>query len=103
MKQARMWIGGTRSDAHGGAVRKLVNPATGEASVYVPEAGAADVRAAAAAARKAFDDGPWQRSAPAARARALGRIADLVRRAAPSLAALDSATMGKPLTEALGD
>jgi len=103
MKQARMWIGGMRSDAHGGGVRKLVNPATGEPSIYVPEAGAADVRSAAQAARKAFDDGPWPRTTPAVRARVLGRIADLVRRAAASLASLDPATMGKPLAEALGD
>jgi len=51
MKQVRMWIGGTRSDAHGGGVRKLVNPATGEPSIYVPEAGPPDVRSAAQAAR----------------------------------------------------
>lgn len=98
-----MWIGGTRGDAHGGAVRKLVNPATGEPTVYVPEAGHTDVRAAALAARKAFDDGPWPRTPPSARARVLGRIADLVRRGATALASLDSATMGKPLAEALED
>jgi betaine-aldehyde dehydrogenase len=100
MKQARMWIGGTRCDAQGGDVRKLVNPATGELSLYVPEATPADVRAAAACARKAFDDGPWQRTPAPARAHVLERLAELLRRNAESLAALDSATMGKPLAEA---
>ena len=103
MKQVRMWIGGTRSGAQGGDVRKLVNPATGEPSVYVPEAGPKDVRAAVSAARKAFDDGPWPRMAASERARVLGRIADLVRRGALALASLDCATMGKPLAEALDD
>ena len=42
MKQVRMWIGGTRSDAHGRDVRKLINPATGDPAVYVPEGGSAD-------------------------------------------------------------
>jgi acyl-CoA reductase-like NAD-dependent aldehyde dehydrogenase len=103
MKQVRMWIGGTRSDAHGRAVRKLVNPATGEPSVYVPEGGAADVKAASLAARKAFDEGAWPRMAASARARVLVRIADLVRRSASALASLDSATMGKPLGQSLAD
>lgn len=98
-----MWIGGTRSDAQGGAVRKLLSPATGDPSVYVPEAGAADARRAVAAARKAFDEGSWPRTPVGERARVLGRIADLVRRAAESLAGLDSASMGKPITEALVD
>ena len=103
MKQVRMWIGGARSDAHGRAVRKLVNPATGEPSVYVPEGSAADVRAAAQAARTAFDDGDWAGAPPTTRARVLQRLAELVRRSAASLAALDSETMGKPIEQSLAD
>ena len=48
MKLVRMWIGGAPADAQGGAVRKLVNPATGEPLVNVPEATAADARKAGA-------------------------------------------------------
>src|SRR3990172_7446814 len=99
MKRYRMWIGGEWVDAHGGAIRKLVNPATAEALMDVPEAGAADVRKALAAARKALDEGSWSRAGGKKRARILLKIADLVRKSAPELSRLDSENMGKPLAE----
>src|SRR2546426_391381 len=49
MKRYRMWIGGEWVEAQGGAVRKLVNPATGEPLVDIPEAAPADVRRGGAA------------------------------------------------------
>ncbi len=43
----------------------------------MPEGTAADMDRAVAAAREAFDNGPWPRMAPADRAEAVGRLADL--------------------------
>jgi len=43
-----------------------------------PDAGRADMVTALAAARRAFDSGPWRRSTPAERSRILFRIADAV-------------------------
>ena len=46
----------------------LVNPANEEQFFDVPEASTKDMKAAVAAAREAFDKGPWPRMTPAERA-----------------------------------
>ena len=55
------------------------NPATGRPIAEVAEGGAVDVDAAVAAARRAFEAGPWPRLAKRERARSLRRIGELVR------------------------
>jgi aldehyde dehydrogenase (NAD+) len=55
---------------------QALNPATGEVLATVPRGGAADVDAAVAAARAAFE-GPWSKFSPYERQCALLRIADL--------------------------
>jgi aldehyde dehydrogenase (NAD+) len=45
-----------------------ISPVTEEAITHVPEAQPADIDAAVAAARRASDEGPWPRMAPAERA-----------------------------------
>jgi aldehyde dehydrogenase (NAD+) len=72
----RMFIDGKWVEAASGATYAVPNPAT-EASIgTAPDAGVDDMRRAIAAARRAFDDGPWPRSTRAERARALTTIAD---------------------------
>ncbi|MDE2435952.1 MAG: aldehyde dehydrogenase [Sphingomonadales bacterium] len=71
----RLYIGGQWTPAAPGERLKLVNPATEAEFGSVVQAGAADVERAVAAAREAFDRGPWPRMKPAERAalmRALG-------------------------------
>lgn len=51
-------------------------PATGELLAEVPAASGGQVEAAVAAARAAFDTGPWPRMAPEQRAAVLGAMAD---------------------------
>jgi betaine-aldehyde dehydrogenase len=95
-----MWIDGAWVGAHSGGTRDVINPATGEVIARVPEAGADDVREAIAAARRAFDGGPWPELSHRDRGQLLFRIADGVRAHAAELAALDSTNMGKPIVEA---
>src|SRR5439155_18172022 len=90
MKLVRMWIGGAYTDAQGGAVRKLVNPATGEPLANVPEADGADAKRAVAAARRSFDEGSWARAPRAHRSAVLNKLAGLLRRHAADLGRLDS-------------
>jgi len=73
---------------------EVVNPSTEEMFISVPAAQEADVEAAVAAARKAFDHGPWPRMSPAERARYLFAIAERVEARKDELAAVWSRQMG---------
>ena len=65
----------------------------------VAEGGPADADRALAAARRAFDDGPWPRMTADERRMRLHAFADLVDRDAEALALLDTRDMGKPIRE----
>ena len=93
-------IDGEERPAADGQTFESVNPATEAAWVRVARGSAADADAAVAAARRAFDEGPWPRMAPAERGKALHRLADLVEAEAATLGRLDSTDMGKPIRQA---
>ncbi|MFF7277267.1 aldehyde dehydrogenase [Streptomyces griseorubiginosus] len=86
----------------GGAAFTLVSPRDGQVLAEIADAGAAEVDAAVAAARRAFDSGPWPHLAPAERGRTLLRIADLLEQRREELALTVSLEMGKPVTDAYG-
>ncbi|SED05739.1 Acyl-CoA reductase [Amycolatopsis tolypomycina] len=73
-----------------------VDPATGRTLTSLARASAADVDAAVAAARQAFDG--WAATPGRERARVLHRVADLVRARADEIAAVESADVGKPIS-----
>jgi aminomuconate-semialdehyde/2-hydroxymuconate-6-semialdehyde dehydrogenase len=77
-----------------------VNPATQQPWARAGRASMDDAGAATAAARRAFDEGPWPRISPDERAAHLHRWADLVDANAEQLAAMETADMGKPITQA---
>ncbi|WP_432590003.1 aldehyde dehydrogenase [Streptomyces sp. HD1123-B1] len=83
-----------------GAVFPVVSPRDGTVLTEVADAGSDEVDLAVAAARRAFDTGPWPRLSPAERGRALGRIAGLLEEWRETLALTISLEMGKPVTEA---
>jgi aldehyde dehydrogenase (NAD+) len=76
----KMLIDGAWTDASNGATYAVPNPATEEPVGSAPDATADDMRRAIAAARRAFDEGPWPCSSREERARALLRIADAMER-----------------------
>jgi gamma-glutamyl-gamma-aminobutyraldehyde dehydrogenase len=78
----------------------VVSPRDGTTVAEVADAGQQEVDLAVAAARRAFDTGPWPRWSPADRGRALIRLADLIERDRSILAATISLEMGKPIAEA---
>jgi len=92
----RLLIDGRWQDAADGGTLPVTDPCTGEIVTRVAAATAADVDAAVAAARRAFD-GPWPATPPAQRARLLWRLAELIERDADELAALEVRNTGKPL------
>ncbi len=99
METFRHVIDGQLVDSLDGATFDTVNPHTGEVYAQVAEGKRADVERAVAAARRAFDDGPWPRMATAERRRLLNRLADRVAEEAERLAVAETRDMGKPITE----
>ncbi len=89
-------LGGAAS----GETLATLDPATGTELARVPAGGAEDVDAAVAAARHAFEEGPWSRLSPSRRCRLLWRLADLVEENADELAELETLDCGKPLSAA---
>ena len=102
-KTKTLFLDGTWVPSLSGATREIVDPATGRVFERVAEAGAEDADLAVAAARRAFDDGPWRTTPALARARLLLRLADLVDEHADELARLETLNCGKPLRESLFD
>jgi aldehyde dehydrogenase (NAD+) len=95
----KMLIAGRWVESASGKTFASVNPADGSDLAQVAEGDAEDVDRAAKAARKAFDEGPWPRMAPAERERLLLRVAELIERNAKELAQLETLDNGKSLLE----
>ncbi|HTV52500.1 MAG TPA: gamma-aminobutyraldehyde dehydrogenase [Steroidobacteraceae bacterium] len=98
--QTALLIGG-RLVAGEGPAEKIVDAATGAEVASVPEASAAQVQAAVAAAEQAFEG--WSQTAPKERAALLLRIADRIEADADSYAGLESQNTGKPLAAMRND
>lgn len=99
-KAHRMWVAGKWVEATGGATRDVINPTDQSVMAKVPEATKADVETAIAAARDAFDNGPWTKKLARDRGTILFKVAEAIRARAPELAELDTRNMGKPIVEA---
>lgn len=98
----RLLIDGQWVDARSGKTFATVNPETEERLVMVAEADIADVDAAVAAARRAFDAPSWSGISPHARTRALLKIAEIIDQNAEELAVLEVLDNGMPLMMSKG-
>jgi betaine-aldehyde dehydrogenase len=96
-------IDGRWVPAESGDTRTIVCPADGREVGTVPEASAADTEKAIAAARRAFDDGGWQRTSAWERAALLNAVADRLEAEVETVAAAESADTGKRLEESRYD
>ncbi len=83
----KLFIGGKWVTPSSDGLIAVVNPATEQVIAKVAEAREADMDKAVAAAREAFDNGPWPRLSHAERAGYLTRMAALLRAREPELAA----------------
>src|SRR5271169_536911 len=92
----KLLIGNQWIPSESGKTFPTFNPATGEEIAQVAEADAADVTKAVKVARKAFEHGPWRKTAASERGRLLNRLADLIETHADELARLESLDNGKP-------
>ncbi len=98
----QLFINGQWTDAASGKTFETPNPATGETLATVAEGDREDINRAVAAARKAFEDGPWGRMSASERGRIIWRIGDLILEHAEELAQLESLDNGKPFAVAHG-
>ncbi len=78
----------------------VYDPSTEEVIAQVPDANADDVNRAVAAAKAAFEDGPWATTTAQERGRVLFRLADKIRQNLAMLAELECRNTGKPIVEA---
>lgn len=99
VKYTQLLINGNFVDAASGKTFPTADPRTGEVIARVAEGDAEDIDRAVAAARKAFDEGPWPRMTAYERCRVLLRFADLMERHTDEIAALESWDGGKPLEQ----
>jgi acyl-CoA reductase-like NAD-dependent aldehyde dehydrogenase len=76
-------------------VGTVINPATEEPIIELPEAGGEEADAAVAAARAAYPQ--WRSVSPADRARLLRKLASLVEEHGEDIARLETKNVGKPI------
>jgi betaine-aldehyde dehydrogenase len=94
-----LFIDGAWCGSAAGGVREVINPFDSAVLQRVTEADAADALAAVAAARTAFDHGPWPGTPAAERSVLLSRVADLLARDRERIARTETLDTGKTLAE----
>ncbi len=96
----QLYINGEWVSARSNNTFPVYDPATEEVIAQAPDATADDVNRAVAAAKAAFEEGPWTGTTAQERGRVLFRLAEKVRQNAAMLSELESRNTGKPIVEA---
>ena len=99
IKPGKLFINGRWVDSVSGKTFDTLNPATEDVITSVAEGDSADIDLAVAAAREAFENGPWKKTDARDRGRILLKIAGLIERNKDELALLDTLDNGKPINE----
>tara|TARA_B110000503_G_scaffold38738_1_gene63605 strand:+ start:762 stop:2228 length:1467 start_codon:yes stop_codon:yes gene_type:complete len=99
--RAQLYIDGAWVDADDGSTVSVLNPATQEEIVAIPNAGAPETRRAIEAANKAFIS--WRNVVAKERSAILKRWFTLIMENQEDLARLMTAEQGKPLAESRGE
>jgi aldehyde dehydrogenase (NAD+) len=94
----RLFIGGDWVAPEGTDTIGVISPVTEEVIGRVPDGTEADIDKAVAAARDAFDRGPWPRMAPAERAEILRTVGARVMTEMNDIAEIITREMGSPIT-----
>ncbi|HXT82112.1 MAG TPA: aldehyde dehydrogenase [Acetobacteraceae bacterium] len=95
-------IGGEWQDAASGAHFETQNPYTGAPWALIPRCAEADVGRAVAAAKAAFESGPWPAMTATQRGALLRKLGDLIAANAEPLAQTEVRDNGKLIAEMLG-
>ena len=100
VKTYQMFINGEWVPSQSGKTFPVYDPSTEEVIAQVPDSNADDVNRAVAAAKAAFEVGPWATTTAQERGRVLFRLAEKVRQNLGALAELECRNTGKPIVEA---
>src|SRR5947209_17963495 len=95
----QMYINGEWVASKSNKTFPVYDPSSEEIIAQVPDANAEDVNRAVAAAKTAFEEGPWATTTAQERGRVLFRLAEKIRQNLPLLAELESRNTGKPIVE----
>jgi len=98
--QTKLVIDGKLVPSVSGKTFDTIDPRTGSIIASIAEGGKEDINIAVAAARKAFDHGPWPRMSGRERGRIIQNFADLLHKHADELAGLETLDNGKPFAMA---
>src|SRR6478736_7972381 len=96
----QLYINGEWVDSKSNKTFPVYDPSTEEVIAQAPDANADDVNRAVAAAKAAFEEGPWATTTAQERGRVLFRLAEKIRQNLPAIAKLNSRNTGKPIVEA---
>src|SRR6202051_298466 len=96
----QLYINGEWVDSKSTKTFPVYDPSTEEVIAQVPDANAEDVNRAVAAAKAAFEEGPWSSTTAQERGRVLFRLAEKIRANLPPLQKLEARNPGKPIVEA---
>ncbi|MGF6573547.1 acyl-CoA reductase-like NAD-dependent aldehyde dehydrogenase [Paraburkholderia sp. GAS333] len=96
--QYQLYIDGRRVDATDRRMLQSINPYTAEVWAEIPDASAADVASAVAAANRAFTQG-WRNSSGVSRAALMHRLATLIEGSADRMSLIETADNGKLVRE----
>src|ERR1700733_8805851 len=99
-KEHKLLIDGKWVAARSGKTFPVEDPATEETIAHVPAGDKADIDLAVAAARRAFETGPWSRISPGDRSRLVWQLGDLLEKHIDEFAELEALDNGKPVTNA---
>jgi acyl-CoA reductase-like NAD-dependent aldehyde dehydrogenase len=97
-----LYVGGEWIPSQSGNSIEVIGAATEEPIGRVPDASRADVDRAVAAARRAFDSGPFPHWTPAERSDAIARLAAALQKRGPEIAQTISQENGCPAQQSLG-
>jgi 4-guanidinobutyraldehyde dehydrogenase/NAD-dependent aldehyde dehydrogenase len=99
--EGRAFVDGRCVPAASGATFECISPIDGRVLAHVASCEQADVDAAVASARRAFEQGAWSKLPPARRKKVLLAFAEQITKHAEELALLETLDMGKPITDSL--
>jgi hypothetical protein len=100
--QKRLLISGQWVPSAAGETLPSINPSTGKVIARIAAGDRADADAAVAAARRAFESGPWRSMRPGDRQHVILRLADAVEACYEELHLIEAVDMGMPAGPAPG-
>ena len=103
METYKLYIGGEFVDAEGGATQPTINPYNNEPIADIPIASENDARKAIAAARKAFDEGPWPRMSGEERSEMILKVSAIMKERQKDLAVNESKDSGGTIAKCGAD